>query len=184
MNTGFQRGFNLLELMAALAVLGILFAIGVPSFTQMIRNNRVVANTNELVVALSAARSEAVRRGLPIAVCARTGPTTDVCQSGTANNWGNGWLVYTDAAGAAGTINAGDEILQRFDAVPGGLTLLSSDPSSNGVPFVRFASTGLPAVGSADTTFTIKHEVCTGNNRRIVKITMTGRLHTNKGACS
>ncbi len=96
MNTRFQHGFNLLELMAALAVLGILFSLGVPSFTQMVRDNRVVAETNELVVALSVARSEAVKRGLPVAVCARTGPTTNVCQTGTSNNWANGWLVFTD----------------------------------------------------------------------------------------
>lgn len=179
MNTVFQRGFNLLELMAAVAILGILFAIGVPSFTQMLRNNRVVANTNKLVVALSVARSEAVRRGLPVAVCARTGPSTDVCEIGTVNNWANGWLVYTDAIGTAGTIDLGDDILQRFDAVPAGVTLLS-----NNLPFVRFVASGLPPAGTAvDATFTIKHNVCIGNNQRTVKITRTGRLHTNKGAC-
>ena len=70
MHTRYQQGFNLLELMAALAVLGILFSLGVPSFSQMIRDNRVVANTNELVVALSVARSEAVKRGVPMTVCA------------------------------------------------------------------------------------------------------------------
>ena len=58
-----QYGFNVLELMVAVAVLGVLLGLGVPSFTQMIRDNRVVADTNELVVALSAARSEAVKRG-------------------------------------------------------------------------------------------------------------------------
>ncbi len=62
----------------------------------MIRNNRVVADTNELVVALSVARSEAVKRGLPAGVCARTGPTSDECRTGTDNDWSNGWLVFTD----------------------------------------------------------------------------------------
>ena len=178
MNTRFQHGFNLLELMAAVAVLGILLALGVPSFTQMIRNNRVVANTNELVVALSAARSEAVTRGLPTAVCARTGPTTDVCRTGTANNWNSGWLVFVDPAGTAGVIDAGDEILQRFDAASPGVSVLT-----NNRPVVRFAATGLPPSGATDTTFTIKHTVCEGANQRTVKISATGRLHTNKGAC-
>jgi type IV fimbrial biogenesis protein FimT len=179
MNTRFQHGFNLLEMMAAVAVLGTLLALGVPSFTQMIRNNRVVANTNELVVALSAARSEAVKRGLPTAVCARSGPTTDECRTGTANNWSSGWLVFTDQDGAAGVIDDDDEILQRFDAVPAGVTL-----TSNNRPVVRFAASGLPPSGAVDTTFTIKHAVCVGNNQRKVRITATGRLHTSKGACS
>jgi type IV fimbrial biogenesis protein FimT len=179
MNIVFQRGFNLLELMTALAVLGILLGIGVPSFAEMVRNNRVVTNTNQLVVALSAARSEAVRRGLPTAVCARSGATSDVCLTGTSNNWANGWLVYTDAAGTVGTIDGTDEILQRFDPVGAGVTLLS-----NALPNVRFAASGLPVAGAAlETIFTIKHTVCTGNNKRTVKITATGRLHTNKVAC-
>src|ERR1044072_7870933 len=99
-----QYGFNVLELMVAVAVLGILLGLGVPSFAQMIRDNRVVADTNELIVALSAARSEAVKRGLPTAVCARTAPTSDVCRTGTDNDWGSGWLVFVDATGTAGVI--------------------------------------------------------------------------------
>jgi type IV fimbrial biogenesis protein FimT len=178
MNTSHQRGFNLLELMAAVAVLGVLLAVGVPSFTQMLRNNNVVANTNELVVALSTARSEAVRRGLPVAVCARSGPTSDACRTGTANNWGDGWLVFTDAAATVGEVSAGDQILQRFDQVSDNVTLLT-----NNRPFVRFGASGLPPSGAVDTTFTIKHSACVGDNQRTVKITATGRLHTNKGPC-
>jgi prepilin-type N-terminal cleavage/methylation domain-containing protein len=178
MSRRYQQGFNLFEMMAALAVLGILFSLGVPSFSQMVRNNRAVANTNELVVALTAARSEAVKRGLPTAVCARTAPTTDVCRTGTENDWGSGWLVFADPAGTAGVIDAGDEILQRFDAAPAGLTVLTNDR-----PVVRFAASGLPPTGAVDTTFTVKPSVCVGDNRRTVKITATGRLHTNKRAC-
>jgi type IV fimbrial biogenesis protein FimT len=173
-----QYGFNLLELMAAVAVLGILLGIGVPSFTQMIRNNRVVADTNELVVALSTARSEAVKRGLPTAVCARSAPASDVCRTGTANDWASGWLVFTDPAGTAGVIDAGDEIVLRFDAAGNGVTMLT-----NNRPVVRYAASGIPPSGAVDTTFTIRHAVCTGDNLRTVKITATGRLHTNKRPC-
>jgi type IV fimbrial biogenesis protein FimT len=178
MTTRCQQGFSLLELMVAIAVLGVLLGVAVPSFTQTIRNNGVVANTNELVVALSLARSEAVKRGLPTAVCARTGPTTDVCQTGTVNDWSNGWLVFADPAGTAGSIDAGDEIVQRFDAARPGVTVVTNDR-----PSVRFGATGLPPTGAVDTTFTIRHAVCTGNNLRTVKITSTGRLNTNKRAC-
>jgi len=179
MHTRNQHGFNLLEMMAAVAVLGILLSLGVPSFTHMIRDNRVVANTNELVVALSVARSEAVKRGVPTAVCARTGPTTDVCRTGSSSDWGSGWLVFTDQAGTTGVISTGDEILQRFDAVPDGVSVLT-----NNRPSVRFAGSGLPPDGAVDTTFTIKHAECVGSNRRTVKVSATGRLHTNKGACT
>ena len=87
-------------------------------------------------------------------------------------------LVFVDAAGTAGVVDAGDEILQRFDAAPAGVTVLSNDR-----PSVRFAGSGLPS-SAVDTAFTIKHVECVGNNQRTVKISGTGRLHTNKGACS
>jgi type IV fimbrial biogenesis protein FimT len=179
MNTRFQHGFNLLEMMAALAVLGTLLGLGVPSFTQMVRDNRVVADTNEIVVAISAARSEAVKRGLPTAVCARSSPTSDVCRTGSENDWSSGWLMFADPTGTAGVIDTDDEILQRFAASPAGVTVLT-----NGRPVVRFAATGLPPTGAVDTTFSIKHSSCTGNNRRTVRITPTGRLHTSKRACT
>jgi type IV fimbrial biogenesis protein FimT len=179
MNTRQHRGFNVIELMFAITVLGVLLAMGVPSFLEMIRNNRVVANTNEVVVALSMARSEALRRGIPISVCAATTPSSSTCVAATAGNWANGWIVFTDANGTAGAISAGDEVLQRFDSVTGGVLL-----TTNNRGFVRFAATGLPASGAVETTFSVKHSECSGSNRRIVRITVTGRLNTNKVACS
>lgn len=177
MNTSPQRGFSMLELMVAVTVLGILFGIGVPSFNAMIRNNRVATNTNEIVLALSVARSEAVRRGLPVSVCASNAAHT-ACVAAAQPNWANGWFVFTDATGAAGAINGpADEILQRFDGVPNGIAL-----TTNSHGFVRFAATGLPT--SVETIFTLKHSQCTGINRRTIKLTITGRVNTNKVACS
>lgn len=179
MNTLRQRGFNVIELMVAVAVLAVLFSIGVPSFSAMVRNNRVVANTNELVVAFAVARSEALRRGLPVTVCGAADLTGTTCVATGASNWAKGWIVFTDASGTAGVVDGPtDEVLQSFDAVPVGITL-----TSNSHGFVRFAATGLPAAGAADTVLTIKHNVCTGNNKRTVKITTTGRLNTTKSAC-
>jgi len=62
------RGFTLLELMVAIAVLAILATVGVPSFRALIQNNRVTTQANELVSALSFARTEAVKRGRNVEV--------------------------------------------------------------------------------------------------------------------
>jgi type IV fimbrial biogenesis protein FimT len=173
------RGVTLLELMIAITVLGLLLGLAGPSFAELLRNNRVAVNTNELVVALTAARSEAVKRGLPVAVCASNVNQT-ACAGDTAADWSDGWLVFTDAAGTPGVLDGpNDEVLQRFDAVPGGIAFVS-----NNLGFIRFGPSGLPAAAGADLTFSIEHESCTGQNRRTVRITTTGRLHTSKGDCT
>ncbi|WHI48804.1 GspH/FimT family pseudopilin [Microbulbifer sp. JMSA004] len=57
------KGVTLIELMATVTVLGIVVAIGLPSFNALIEHNRLVAMTNDLNGTLQYARSEAVRRG-------------------------------------------------------------------------------------------------------------------------
>ncbi|MFC6634565.1 GspH/FimT family pseudopilin [Microbulbifer taiwanensis] len=68
-----MAGFTLVELMVVLMVLGIITAMGVPSFNTMIKNNRMVTMTNDLNGTLQYARAEAVRRGGAVQVSAIDG---------------------------------------------------------------------------------------------------------------
>ena len=52
-----QNGFTLVELMIGLAIAAIVLSIGVPSFGDLMRNNRMTTQVNELVGALNLARS-------------------------------------------------------------------------------------------------------------------------------
>jgi type IV fimbrial biogenesis protein FimT len=57
-----KRGFTLAELMVAIAVAGILVAIGVPSYLDFVERNTISTTSNELLGGLLLARSEAVRQ--------------------------------------------------------------------------------------------------------------------------
>ena len=59
----------MLELMIGIAVFAVLVGLGVPSFFEIINNNRTTTQANELVAALNLARSESVKRGNPVSVC-------------------------------------------------------------------------------------------------------------------
>ena len=107
----------------------------------MVRNNRVVADTNELVVALSAARSEAVKRGLPMAVCARSGPTSDVCRTGTANDWSQRVARSSPIQRAPpASVTPATKSCSASTQLSSGVAMLTNDR-----PVVRFARHGTAA---------------------------------------
>lgn len=86
------RGFTLIELMVTVVVMAILAASAVPSFRNMILQNRASTHVNELVSALSVARSEAIKRGVQVELLAQGADVT------------TGWTVQVPAEGATPAI--------------------------------------------------------------------------------
>lgn len=89
-----QSGFTLIELMVTISILAILLGIGVPSFRAMIEGNRIRTVTNDLVIALQFARSEAVKRGIPVTLCSSND------QAACTGTWADGWVVRDTAVAA------------------------------------------------------------------------------------
>lgn len=101
------RGFTLVEAMVTLAVAGILTAVAAPGLNRFMLNNQRTTVVNDLVMSVQLARSEAVRRGQRVAVCAANADG-DACTESL--DWTGGWMVYAITAD-------GDEILRSFPAV-------------------------------------------------------------------
>ena len=62
-----QRGFTLIELMAALAILALLLLLGVPSFISFLRNSEIRSTAESIINGLRTASAEATRRNSRIA---------------------------------------------------------------------------------------------------------------------
>ncbi len=100
--------------MVVLGVAAIALGIGVPVFTAVAANARMSAATNDLVQSLHAARSEALKRQLPVALCATPDGSGPCVPFG---NLGEGWSVFVDRNADGLISNADDVILQRHGSL-------------------------------------------------------------------
>jgi type IV fimbrial biogenesis protein FimT len=94
-----QRGVTLIELMVTVAVLVILLAVGVPSFSTLMANSRVTTAVNSFIADLQLARSEAIKRGEQVRLCIADAPPgagegcEDACDADGAHRWHLGYLI-------------------------------------------------------------------------------------------
>lgn len=148
-----------------LVIASIVLTLAVPSFRDLIQNNRITGQVNEMVTAFNLARMEAIRRGSPVSVCA----STDQASCSGANNWATGWIVFTDT-NAAGNPTV-SQLLRAWDQLPGNPAI----SETGGASFVRYQSNGTTGVLIP---FTFTHTIpdCTGMQQRTIDITSAGRV--------
>jgi len=164
MNKHMQTGFTLIELMITLAIASILISMAVPSFTHSIQNNKVLAETNMLLSAIAYARSEAIKRGNKVTICAsKSFSATTPCDS---NDWSDGWVIYS----------AVDSSQSRNNTI----LKVQQDPMSNTikatVDSLTFDSLGMTIAASditvCDSTKTV--------DAMSASVSMTGRAQSSK----
>ena len=173
-----ENGFTLVELLITIVVISVLLATAVPSFMQFIKNNRVTAQANSLVVSTQMARNEAVKRGAGTTLCAANADM-DGCSG--SNDWSTGWIVFSDLNrdGAINTVTAtatsGSTCLEDEDCLintvagPSRSTLTATNSE------IRFLPTGHTSSGAV--TLTLEADDCKHNQKRSIIITAQG--HTN-----
>ncbi|MGA2189597.1 MAG: GspH/FimT family pseudopilin [Steroidobacteraceae bacterium] len=92
----FDSGFTQFELVIVMLIVGIIAAIGVPSFKYVTASNRIAAEINAMLGDMRYARTEAVKEGLPVTVCASADGLT--CSKSSAS-WQSGWIIFSDPSG-------------------------------------------------------------------------------------
>lgn len=139
-----ERGFTLVELMVAIAIFGILAAIALPNFSQMIESQKVRGASSDLFASLIFARSEAIKRNT----------TVSVIKTGAA--WEAGWTVQTGGA-----------VLKRQDPMT---TITISSTGST----VIFGGNGRPTAASDIGTFMVYVTARPGGIARCVSLSLSG----------
>lgn len=124
-------GLTAIELLIALAVVGILSAVVIPSFQYVLARNRLATTANRLQHTLASARITAVTRNLPVTFCA--GNAAEGCHG----DWSRQeWIVFTDRDHDA-AIDPDDELLAVNRLLqPERVSLAGNGPFKKAVVFV------------------------------------------------
>lgn len=149
-----------MELLVAIAVVTILITLGVPSLQQVMRDNRVSAQTNELTSLVSYARSQATQASSKI--------TLDITTSGST------WSAVVKNEGCAPNPC-------ELRSVEGEDVELGSDGT---FPIqLEFNSRGVLATGSE--SLSLQHVPCSGSRqRRELDILISGAVRAVTAECS
>jgi type IV fimbrial biogenesis protein FimT len=177
-----QRGFTLWELLMTLLVAGVLLGIGVPNVMQFQRAGAMTGVVNDLVTGLLTARTEAVKRQVPVTLCLSDDPFADppTCTRTAIADSKRGFIVWADENGdldvlgnpdlsdpsdGDAIVDAGETILYR-GAPPTGTIFVSTNCGH-----IVFGPNGWvrPVAGQCATNFTTQQIFlfCDDRGRRL-----------------
>ena len=142
-------GFTIVELMAVMAVVGILIAVAVPSFTSFTAQQRVKTVSSDLYLAMSKARSEAVKRNSNIVVQPLNAGLGWQGGWGIWDPVGNAYIDQRTANATTGTAiasAAGNITYQGSGRIQGGVQVqfLISSPKTNTARCLQLDPSGRP----------------------------------------
>lgn len=170
-------GFTLVELLVAVSISGVLLVMSIPAFLDLIRSNRLAAQTHYFITAVNFARTEAINRNTQVIICVRSGGGCD-----NSNYWERGWIVFDDS-NENSQVDAG-ETVRVFDPLKEGYSL-GPNVTSNSLRFypdggVRRASRALPLMTFRLCAPDAKDGNLVQRSREIV-INATGRMRLQFG---
>lgn len=122
------NGFTLIELMITLVVATILMMVGIPSYQNMVANNRSLAQLNELISSINLARSLAIKKHRDVTICASSNKTS--CNT---SNWEAGWITQL-----AGSPN----VEHQVQAYTGNTTIRGRNFTGGSNSLIRFNRLG------------------------------------------
>ena len=139
-----QHGFSIVELATAMTIIAILMMLGMPSFSEYINNARLGAVAQSFYSGISLARSEAIRRNVPVEFVMTNTPIAPGIENSLAPDvTGKNWVIRSQ------TVPAGPYDVPAIDmkaAQEGGgatprVTILAA------APVIRFNGIGAATAG-------------------------------------
>ena len=145
MNLNRQAGMTLIELMIGIVLLGILLALGVPTFSRWSQSSQIRNAAEAIHNGLMLARAEAVRRNTTVRFQFVTTTTSACALSDTGANWVVSLDSPAGACDAAPSDNVAPRIVQVRSAAEGSR---NAAVNAGGVSLITFNGTGQATSGA------------------------------------
>lgn len=163
-----SNGYTLLELMITISIVGILVAVGIPSFRVFSANAARREASSSLYSAFQRARSEALARNTPVAICPQDSASADpACAS--SGSYANGWVVHPASAPAP----TGDNIYQAHGPLNASVIDITGTPATQ----LSFGANGR-ASATLNITLKVKTPPVAGDigSDRCLTVALSGRV--------
>lgn len=168
---GLPKGLTLVDAVIALALLAILFALGVPAMAALLRDHRLALFTNDLLGAMHLARSEAIKRKGRVTMC----PSSNGAQCAAVGGWDQGWIVFLDNNSNAAR-DAAEPLVSARSQRAMGIVAVGNGTMARYVSYV--------SAGAARTTNNALQigtiRVCNGIQQRSLVVNASGRVRVTK----
>ena len=169
------RGFTLVEMLIVVTIVGILSGAAFPYLGTVMDSIRMRSIANAFLSSMHVARSEAIKRNGRVALC----KSADGSACANTGHWEQGWIVFHDADND-GAADAGEQVIQRVQALPAGFRLSGNQLVSR---YISFSPTGTTrTAGGAFQAGTVT--LCKTSGRssegREVVLNNVGRMRVNK----
>jgi type IV fimbrial biogenesis protein FimT len=175
-----MAGFTVTELVMVMTIIGILTAIGVPSFKYVTASNRISSEINGLLGDMQFARSQAIKQGLTVTICTSSNSTqaNPSCNTGgAANVWNTGWIVFLDSNNNQ-QVDAGEQVIRVQPAFNSTDTLTSVLPTYTSATYNRL---GYAPTSTGSTVNIALHDATnTTAWTRCLAVTGSGSVSTEK----
>ncbi len=172
MNLNRQGGMSLIELMIGIVVLGILLALGAPTFSRWTQSSQIRNSAEAIHNGLMLARAEAVRRNTTVRFQFVTTTTSACALSDTGANWVVSLDSPAGACDAAPSDNVAPRIVQVRSAAEGSR---NAAVDAGGVSLITFNGTG-QATGGAPAAINVTNPTggacAAGGPMRCMRVTV------------
>lgn len=159
-----MRGYSLYELIITLGLVAAVLTIGLPSFGNIVSNQKIKTETSALFHAIHLARKESIVKRREVTLC----PTVDGNNCEPQLDWSSGWMMFVNIDRDRPVVrDINEPILKRFEV--GESVRIESNRRSFSLRSTELRATNGTLI------------VCDRNNRgtaRALVISYTGRPRT------